>query len=68
MQKPEAKTANDLRDEQEALEVLRDFRKGRISASMRDRLLHSLGYEYEGSQAHRGNNGGGPRHRIGAKG
>jgi len=53
--------------ERKAGEVLEDFRRGRISARMRDALLRDLGYEYVGSQANR-KHGGGRRFKIGGKG
>lgn len=57
---------NDPR-ERAAMEVLEDFRRGRISARLRDSLLKELGYEYKGSQADRKNRGG-RRFKIGGKG
>jgi hypothetical protein len=61
-------TSAEKRREREALDVLADHRKGKISARMRDDLLEALGYERLNKSGRYGNNGGGSRHQIGAKG
>jgi len=58
----------DERRNAEAVAILNDYRKGRISARLRDGLLVDLGFEPINKTGRYGNNGGGPRHNIGAKG